>query len=104
MNAHRPVDYEKAMGVDPHPTQARDLYWSLVVAVIVNSAIYLVAVMYAGLIVGNPFAWRCSIAAMGMTYLSYYVQLMKMPTPLIYAFVAASIVLGFAAGVSLLVI
>ena len=56
-----------AMGVDPQPTRARDLYWSLVIAVVFNSALYLVAVFCAGLATGNTFAWRCSIAAMGVT-------------------------------------
>lgn len=76
----------------------------MVVGAIVNSAIYLVAVFYAGLTYGHPYAWKFAIAAMGVTYLSYLVQIPgREAAPTIAAIlVVASILLGAAAGIALL--
>lgn len=86
---------------------------------LVNSALYLTAVVAAGLLTANPFAWRCGIAAMGVTYLSYLSQAPRLRfeshhdrTPAIYipvpgvlrsAVLLSSIALGALAGVALLI-
>lgn len=39
-----------------------------------NSALYLWCAFLAGLASGNGAAWKFALAAMGVTYLSYFVQ------------------------------
>jgi hypothetical protein len=69
--------------------------------VLLNSALYLSACFVAGLVLHNPVAWRLAIAAMGVTYLSYSLQLLGHWSSRYVTF--ASIALGLLAGLSLLV-
>jgi hypothetical protein len=69
--------------------------------VMLNSALYLEACFMAGLFLSNPVAWRLAIAAMGVTYLSYSTQFVEHWSR--RYLLIASIVLGAAAGLSLLV-
>lgn len=81
----------------------------VLVGLIVNSALYLGAVFVAGLMLEKPLAWQGAIIAMGMTYVSYFVQIMPPGAPVSPAlragqvlFVACSILAGIAAGIALL--
>ena len=85
----------------------------------VNSALYLTMAFVAGLVSGHPLAWKLALAAIGVTYLSYTLQMPKLvaeypndPTPRVVYFrfqraiaqfmVIWSIALGAAAGIALL--
>lgn len=46
----------------------------LAAGVLLNSAIYLVSVFVAGLILRNGVAWKLALVAMGGTFLLYMVQ------------------------------
>lgn len=78
----------------------------LMCAGILCSALYLSGAFFAGLVSGNIVAWQCALAAMGICYISYMAQC---GFPATYrwqvasgAIAAASIVLGVASGVALL--
>jgi hypothetical protein len=81
-------------------------------AVLLNSALYLGSCVAAGLAIGNPVAWRCAIADVGLLYLGYLVQLPSSweafqgpngPTPRVMnCWLLATIILGAGAGVALL--
>lgn len=51
-----------------------DLQKLLLVGVLLNAALYLVAVFTAGLITQNPIAWKAATAAMGFASLGYIAQ------------------------------
>lgn len=77
------------------------------VGALLNSAIYLACVFFAGIVVGDPLAWKLALAAMGVTYLSHILQLpapsgRHLPMSIMFLAVIASVVLGIAAGVALL--
>lgn len=73
------------------------------VGILLNSALYLGSCVVAGLVSGYPVAWRLAVAAMGVTYLGYMGQIIEAVPPKVqYAVVAASVVIGAAAGVALL--
>lgn len=75
-----------------------------VVGLLLNSALYLSGVFIAGLVTGNPWAWKMSLAAMGVTYLCYWFQAdTQLPPMAIRITVILSIVMGAAAGIGLLV-
>lgn len=74
----------------------------LAIGCYINSALYLAAVFIAGLTTGNPWAWKLAIAAMGVTYLCFLVQVYGLSLKVVNAVVAASIIFGAAAGVALL--
>ena len=68
---------------------------------LLNSAIYLVGCFIAGLYTAHPWSWKLALAAMGVTYLSYIVQIST--HRLANAVTLVSIVIGLASGISLLV-
>lgn len=70
-------------------------------AILINSVLYLAGCFVAGLLTHNPLAWRLALAAAGMTYLGYLVQLMKLPAAAAIV-VCGSIGLGIAAGLALI--
>ena len=77
------------------------------VGILVNSAIYLGACFVAGLYTGNAWAWRASIAALGLTYLSYNFQVLdekigRNSSPVTLAAVWGSVFFGLVAGILLL--
>lgn len=84
-----------------------DLQRMLLLGILLNSALYLVAVFAAGIVTHNPVAWKIAIAAMGFASLGYVTQyhqfsewyFAKAMGPLSWG----SIVLGVAAGIALLV-
>lgn len=70
------------------------------VAVLLNSALYLAAVIAAGLVTAHTAAWRLGIFAVGLTYLCYlalanYEHVARL-------LVVLSVVVGTAAGLALL--
>lgn len=69
---------------------------------VLNGALYLAAVFIAGLWVRNPVAWKLAIAAMGLTFLCYFVQCVNEGR--VWAMLASylSIAVGIAAGLALL--
>ena len=75
---------------------------AVIIGVLLNSALYLVCCFVAGLVVRNGWAWRLAIAAMGMTYLCYLVQLAGAPHGRTVILAGYSILLGAAAGIALL--
>ncbi|HXI78302.1 MAG TPA: hypothetical protein VNH21_14260 [Steroidobacteraceae bacterium] len=77
----------------------------MAIGALLNSALYLSGCLIAGLVVGNGFAWRLALAAMGMTYVSYLAQFVLTapePSNLASGLVWFSIILGAVAGTSLL--
>ena len=80
----------------------------IAVGVLLNSACYLAVCFVAGLVTGNAWAWRLSIAAYGVTYLCYNAQMAvdKVGGMLWWRVSAAllvlSVVLGLAAGLAFL--
>lgn len=76
----------------------------VVVGAQINSALYLLCAFVAGTVTGHPVAWKLALAAMGVTYLSYIAQLEShIPRAAASWIVVASVVLGAAAGLALLV-
>lgn len=76
------------------------LFW----ATVVNSALYLSGCVAAGLVTGNPWAWKAGLAAIGLTYVSFHLQYtMPGKLGLCHAAVVASIAAGLLAGAALLV-
>lgn len=73
----------------------------LIDGVQINSALYLSFALMLGVLRENPYAWRCALAAMGVTYLSYLVQY-NWPGPWVAPITWLSIILGVAAGIALL--
>lgn len=70
---------------------------------VANAAIYVVLVFVAGILKGNDYAWKLSIACAGFTYISYMVQV-SFPdyrSAVLLAF-GASVGLGALAGLALL--
>lgn len=71
----------------------------------VNSALYLVGVFVAGLAGGNAWAWKLSLAALGVTYFGYLLHCIAEPggrwQTAAVAVVWLSIALGAVAGLSL---
>lgn len=78
------------------------------VGALLNSAIYLACVFFAGIVVGDPLAWKLALAAMGVTYLSHVAGMRAAVLQsgrwitVSNAVVIASIAIGIAAGVALL--
>jgi hypothetical protein len=72
----------------------------LIAGALLNSALYLTGCFVAGLVVGNPIAWKLSLVAAGLVFLAY--SLMATGHPRLSAasdYVgAASWVVGIAAG------
>lgn len=82
-----------------------DAQKALVAGAFLNSALYLTCAFVAGLMTGNPIAWRAALASMGLAFLCYVFQLMGERPFWRYAAaaaVAASIGAGVWAGVTLL--
>src|ERR1700749_1013271 len=76
----------------------------LMVRGLIRSTLYLTAVFTAGLLTGHEHAWQMAIFTMGLCYIAPFVQI-TFPTQkaLAMLLVAASIVAGVIAGLSLLV-
>lgn len=80
----------------------------LAAGLMINSALYLFSVFAAGIFWGNKLAVWLSIAAMGVTYLSYALQLTaRTPAPAAprsfrAGLVLASVALGVLAGLALI--
>lgn len=79
--------------------------------ILLNSALYLFCVWYAGLFHDKPAAWKFAIIAMGVTYVSYCLQLTAslpdlrpawLTSWVIASVVGWSVVFGVAAGLALL--
>lgn len=70
------------------------------VGILLNSALYLSGCFIAGLVTGNPVAWRLALAAMGIVYICYCLQ--GIGHRLSGAVTWLSVALGAAAGLSLL--
>lgn len=74
----------------------------LIIGLIMNSALYLGAVFVAALVDHNALAEHLALAAMGATYLSYFVQTITPSRAGAIGSVGLSVLLGAAAGVALL--
>jgi uncharacterized protein (DUF486 family) len=76
----------------------------LIIALLINSALYLTGAFIAGLMLGNRIAWLCALTSAGLCYIGPMFQLAA-PAQRTYALVIVvlSIVFGVAAGVALLV-
>jgi len=78
------------------------------VGVMVNSALYLIAVFVAGILTAHVGAWRLAIVAFGITYLSYLLgynnALYRLRSIGVWQAIAAglSIIVGLLAGLALL--
>lgn len=76
------------------------------VGALLHSALYLGGCFLAGAVAHNGAAWRLALAAMGVTYLGYLLQIMAERSTrfdgLITPMVGLSNLLGFAAGIALL--
>ena len=67
------------------------------------SALYQTGVIALGWLTGNTFAWKMGLAAAGLTYLSFAIQITYPDLPRVAnTAVAVSIVAGTLAGLSLL--
>lgn len=75
----------------------------LIIGLIANSALYLGSVFVAALVDHNIIATHLAIAAMGVTYLSYFVQTVTPSRVGAIGSVGMSVALGAAAGIALLV-
>lgn len=73
------------------------------IGVLLNSALYLAGVFVAGLVMGNPYAWKFSLCSAGITYLSYLAGLNAIPRWIVMLLVCSSIAAGTVAGLALLV-
>jgi hypothetical protein len=74
-----------------------------VAGALVNSALYLTGVFVAGLVTAHPDAWKGALAAAGLAFFSHVAQLAPgMPRAAVLATIAASWVLGAAAGMLVL--
>lgn len=69
---------------------------------LLNSALYLAAVIAAGLVTAHTAAWRLGIFAVGLTYLCYLAQTMANYEHVARLLVVLSVVVGTAAGLALL--
>lgn len=75
----------------------------LVIGALLNSALYLTAIVAAGLVGGNEIAVRLAIATLGVNYLAYLAQWSRPDLRWLGTVNGlASIALGAAAGVALL--
>jgi hypothetical protein len=73
------------------------------VGLFVNGALYLAGCFVAGIVAGNPWAWRLALAAAGVTYLCYLAQTVpNAPHAILVFLLLLSIALGATAGLSLL--
>lgn len=68
----------------------------------INGALYLAGVFVAGLVTQHPPAWKGAVAAAGISFMSYTFQLSEVPRLMQLMAVGASIGMGAAAGVLLL--
>ncbi len=75
----------------------------VVVGILLNSALYLSWCAYIGLARENKWAWALALLAMGLTYISYSLQLHYPGSRAATTAVAASIAVGVAAGMALLI-
>lgn len=84
-----------------------DLQKLLVVACLLNAAMYLTAVFVAGLVTNNPLAWKLAIISMGLASLSYIAQYHQFSAwyyqKAMGTLVAGSIIAAVLAGVALLI-
>lgn len=80
--------------------------WAQIIAMVfagVFSALYQGGVITLGWLTGNAFAWKLGLAAAGLTYLSFAIQIAYPEAEKVAATaVAASIVAGTIAGLALL--
>lgn len=76
----------------------------LYIAILLNSALYLVGVFTAGIVTGNHVAWQVALITSAICYISPTMQL-ALPEHRAANFVLAvlSVALGVAAGVALLI-
>ena len=70
----------------------------------INSALYCAGVFVAGIVRGNPWAWRLALATVGVTFLCYNAQLAlpQIGRGTLSFMTWCTIVVGICAGVSLL--
>lgn len=74
-----------------------------IIGALVNSALYLTCVFVAGLVTGHPLAWKLALIAIGVTYVSHYLQLIpSISRDVCTGAVVASMAIGIAAGLDLL--
>lgn len=74
-----------------------------VIGTMLNSALYLISVFVAGLVWQYHNTVILAVASMGVTYLSYFAQVLPAPPRIaILTLVGLSIVLGGGAGITLL--
>lgn len=106
MNENRAFDPDFTPGnVIYRPNETDDRRW-LMLAVILNSALYLAAIFVAGLLTDHVIAWRLAIITFGTCYLAPLVQITStgpLARIIATAIVAWSIVLGLAALVMLMI-
>lgn len=71
---------------------------------LINSALYLGAIIAAGLVTGDAFAWKLALLSVGACYIGYFLQIgpSRVPRRIIAAIVYLSIALGVLAGLALL--
>lgn len=75
-----------------------------VMGALINSALYLSAAFSAGLALGNSIAWKLSLMAMGLTFMSHVAQIFPSRLPsMTRGLILMSWVLGAAAGLALIV-
>ena len=77
-----------------------------VIGLMINSAIYLVAVLVLAVMFNRPLVWRFDLVAVGVTYLSYSAHVLSQGTgdrwhSVALALVWLSIFLGATAGLAL---
>lgn len=78
------------------------VYSLMAVGVMLNSALYLVAVVAAGFLTAHPKSWKLGIAALGVTYLSYVLNISTQNRPIVVFMFMLTILLGAGAGITLL--
>jgi len=75
----------------------------VIIAVLINSALYLGGVLATALVRGNVISGDLALTSMGLTYLGYLTQAVPRAAPgIANAFVVLSIIFGTLAGVALL--
>lgn len=83
-----------------------DLQKVLANGVLLNSALYLIMCFVAGILTGNPMAWKLAVASVGLCYVSYMGQyfsgLDELYARIGQTAVACSIVSGVCSGIALL--
>ncbi len=87
---------------EPPNERAKMTTGAMLIGLLINSAIYVVGVMAAGIAYDKRVAVYLAITTAGLNYLAYGVQLAEAPNIVSIALVLLTVAVGLAAGLALL--